>query len=52
MSSTDEQIVLSLARSPDDGGAFIEDYELTIDSSFVEANFVLVVSYDYAIDGF
>lgn len=41
-----------MARSPDDGGAFIEDYELEIDSSLIEANFVKLESYDYASNGF
>ena len=41
-----------MARSPDDGGAFIEDYELEIDASLIEANFVKLESYDYATDGF
>ena len=31
VSSSDTEIVLSLGRSPDDGGAMIEDYELEVD---------------------
>ena len=44
--------MLSLARSPDDGGAFIEDYELEIDASLIETKFVKIESYNYATDGF
>ena len=51
-SSSDTEIQLTLARSPDDGGSFIEDYELEIDESLNEANFVKLVAYDYATDGF
>ena len=52
VSSSESEIVLSLGRSPDDGGSFIEDYELEIDSSLVEANFAKLLTYDYATDGF
>lgn len=52
VSSSDDYIVLGLFRSPDDGGAFIEDYELEIDGSSIEANFAKLESYDYATDVF
>ena len=51
-SSTDEQIVLLLARSADDGGSFIFNYELEVDASLVDTNFVKLQSYNYERDGF
>ena len=51
-SSSDEEIVLLLSRSPDDGGSFIDDYELEVDESLIDSNFVKLETYNYAIDGF
>jgi hypothetical protein len=52
VSSTDEEIVLALARSPDDGGAVITDYELHIDEGALGSAFTKLATYDYATDGF
>ena len=52
LDSSDESIVLLLARSPDDGGAFITDYEIEVDGSLVDANFVKLESYDFSVHGF
>ena len=41
-----------LARSSDDGGSFIFNYELEVDSTLGDSNFVKLESYNYERDGF
>ena len=46
-SSGDDEIVLALARSPDDGGLPITDYELHMDDGLLGTEFTKIEDYDY-----
>lgn len=52
VSSDDQEIVLALARSPDDGGLPITDYELHVNDGLLGSEFTKIEEYIYETHGF
>lgn len=52
ISSTAQQIVLGLSRSPNDGGVQILNYELWIDGGSLDSSFTNCTAYSYIATGF
>lgn len=49
ISSSDDQILIQLFRSEDDGGLPIQDYELWIDEGSLESDFTKLSTYNFAL---
>jgi hypothetical protein len=47
ISASDDEILIRLGRSQDDGGSLITDYELWIDQGSINSVFTQVTAYDY-----